>query len=54
VADFTVSAPAVRKTDGYNMLRWTDGGVAYWAVSDVSSGDLVNFAQLFRSATPEQ
>lgn len=52
-AGFAASAPALRTTDGYNMLRWAENGVAYWAISDLSAGDLGGFAQLFRSATPE-
>jgi anti-sigma factor RsiW len=53
-ARLAVSAPAFRTTDGYNILRWTEDGVAYWAISDLSAGDLGRFAQLFRSVTPEQ
>lgn len=32
---------------GYNLLHWTDGDFNYWAVSDVSAGDLQTFQQLF-------
>jgi anti-sigma factor RsiW len=34
---------------GYNILSWTDGGVTYWAVSDVSLPDLDTFSKDFRS-----
>jgi anti-sigma factor RsiW len=44
------SAPARRTSDGYNIVRWTEGGVAYWAVSDVAAGDLEDFVQKFRTA----
>jgi anti-sigma factor RsiW len=27
------SAPILRTVDGYNVLCWTDDGVAYWALS---------------------
>jgi anti-sigma factor RsiW len=40
--------------DGYNMIRWSDGGLAFWAVSDVAPGDLAAFESLFRVSTAEQ
>ena len=49
-----VSAPDRHAADGYNILRWTDDQVAYWAISDIGVEDLNKFAQLFRSAEPEQ
>jgi anti-sigma factor RsiW len=39
---------------GYNVVSWTDNGIAYWAVSDVAAADLDAFAKAFRAATPEQ
>src|SRR5262249_56479006 len=38
---------------GYNIVSWSDGGVAYLAVSDVAAADLNAFAKAFRAATPE-
>ena len=35
---------------GYNILSWTDGGLTYWAVSDVAPADLDMFARDFQSA----
>jgi anti-sigma factor RsiW len=35
-------------TDGYNILRWTDDGVTYWAISDLDAQELSTFVQLFR------
>jgi mycothiol system anti-sigma-R factor len=32
---------------GYHLVHWIDGDFTYWAVSDVSVGDLQNFKQLF-------
>jgi anti-sigma factor RsiW len=29
------TAPVLTTADGYNVYRWTEGGVAYWAVSDL-------------------
>jgi anti-sigma factor RsiW len=34
--------------DGYNLLHWTDGSMTYWAVSDVSPGELERFRNLYR------
>jgi anti-sigma factor RsiW len=36
------------------MLRWTDDGVSYWAISDLSLPELTTFEQLFRSNAPDQ
>jgi anti-sigma factor RsiW len=43
------SAPAA--IAGYNIRSWTDNGQIYWAVSDVSAGDLDRFAKAFREAS---
>lgn len=48
------SAPLLSTISGYNIYRWVDDGVAYWAVSDVAPADLNKFAVLFRTTTPEQ
>jgi anti-sigma factor RsiW len=39
---------------GYNVLHWTAGGMAFWAVSDLDLGELKEFARLYqaRSAAP--
>jgi anti-sigma factor RsiW len=39
-----------RTIAGYNTLSWTDNGVDYWAVSDVTAADLDAFAKAFRAA----
>jgi anti-sigma factor RsiW len=31
---------------GYNVVHWNEGGMAYWAVSDVNMGDLREFVRL--------
>jgi len=36
--------------DGYNMTRWSDGGLVFWAISDVAPGDLAEFETFYRSA----
>jgi anti-sigma factor RsiW len=33
--------------DGFNVLHWTSGGMAYWAVSDVSAPDLARLRALY-------
>ena len=33
--------------EGYHLVHWIDGDFTYWAVSDVSVGDLQNFQRLF-------
>ena len=50
----TNSAPVPRAVDGYNMYRWVEDGVAYWAVSDVEAADLDKFSELFRTTPPDQ
>jgi anti-sigma factor RsiW len=47
-------ASPVRVADGYNILRWTDDGVSYWAISDLGLPELTIFEQLFRSNAPDQ
>ena len=46
--------PVRRSIDGYNLVRWINDGVAYWAVSDVAAGDLEKFAQSFQAAPAER
>ena len=48
------SAPVSRAVDGYNIYRWVEGGVEYWAISDVAAADLEMFAELFRTTPPDQ
>jgi hypothetical protein len=38
---------------GYNVLSWTESGVAYWAVSDLAPADLATFVKLFRAGIPQ-
>jgi anti-sigma factor RsiW len=48
------SAPLLSVSNGYNTYRWTEGGVEYWAVSDMAPAHLHKFAALFRTAQPDQ
>ncbi|NTG50370.1 anti-sigma factor [Agrobacterium rhizogenes] len=45
------SAQTTTVRDGYNMIRWSDGGLVFWAVSDVAPGDLAVFESLFKAST---
>ena len=42
--------PPARTADGYHVIGWSEGGVSYWAVSDVAMGELQTFVRLFRAA----
>jgi anti-sigma factor RsiW len=48
------STPVLTAMSGYNMDRWAEDGIIYWAVSDVAPADLQKFAELFRTTPPDQ
>ncbi len=48
------SAPALSEDAGYNIVRWTEGEVTYWAVSDASAQELDKFAESFRATPPDR
>jgi anti-sigma factor RsiW len=48
------SQPVLSVVNGYNVYRWTEDEISYWAVSDVASADLDKFAELFRATPPNQ
>jgi anti-sigma factor RsiW len=33
---------------GYNLIRWTNSGMTYWAVSDLNLAELQQFVQLLQ------
>ena len=39
-----------REIRGFNLIGWSDGGTAYWAVSDLGAADLESFMRAFRAA----
>jgi len=43
--------PAMATISGYNLIRWTEGEMRFWAVSDVNLGELEEFVRLWRVAT---
>ena len=42
-----------RTVNGYNVVRWVENGVSYWAVSDLEAKQLEDFARLFRTSKTE-
>lgn len=38
------------RREGYSLVRWTSGGLEFWAVSDIDPGDLELFHQAFARA----
>ena len=42
----TDQSPQQFSINGYNIVHWTKSGTTYWAVSDVNSADLGEFAKL--------
>jgi hypothetical protein len=50
------AAPAAATTtsrDGYNMENWSEDGLTFRAVSEVSAGDLAKFRETFSERTTE-
>ncbi|HJP90745.1 MAG TPA: anti-sigma factor [Pyrinomonadaceae bacterium] len=48
----STAAPAANEKaserQGYNLIRWSNGGMTYWAVSDLNLAELQQFVQLLR------
>jgi anti-sigma factor RsiW len=43
------SAPRMTQSQGYHLVRWSDGNMNYSAVSDLAESDLEQFVQAVRS-----
>jgi anti-sigma factor RsiW len=43
------AAPATWPQQGYNLMRWSEGGFHFWAASDVSAPDLAEFVRLVQA-----
>jgi mycothiol system anti-sigma-R factor len=43
------SGQSSEEKQGYNLVHWSDVGMTFWAVSDVNSSELTQFANLFRA-----
>ena len=35
---------------GYNVLHWTEAGMAFWAISDLNAAELKTFAETYAGA----
>jgi len=47
------SSPAgAASIQGYNVIRWTNAGMTFWAVSDLNEKELMEFAQDYGSTNP--
>src|SRR5260370_23567913 len=46
----TGGAMQTATTQGYQMAHWNEGGIAYWAISDLNSSELRQFVELVRDA----
>lgn len=44
------AAPERLQRRGFNLVRWSDGSMQYWAVSDVDGTELERFAAAWRAA----
>ena len=42
---------AVSSRRGYSLRRWTEGDLAFWAVTDAAASELDEFERVFRTAT---
>lgn len=43
-----LSGGPVFSMNGFNIIQWADGGLTYWAVSDLNGDDLREFVRLYR------
>ena len=43
-------AARMETTQGFNIRRWSDRGLDYWAVSDLAKEELANFGEKFEAA----
>lgn len=39
--------PVLERREGYSLVRWSRGGLVFWAVSDVDAGDLEAFQRAY-------
>jgi anti-sigma factor RsiW len=43
-------APQSSSKNGYNLLHWVDGGMAFWAISDLNPAELKTFSDAYSAA----
>jgi len=44
----TRTTPTTMSVNGFNIIRWNDDGISYWAISDLNSTELIEFTKLYR------
>ena len=44
----TGTTPTTMSVNGFNIVRWKDEGISYWAISDLNSTELIEFTKLYR------
>jgi anti-sigma factor RsiW len=44
------TAPEKLQRRGFNLVRWSDGAMQFWAVSDLDGAELERFAAAWRKA----
>jgi anti-sigma factor RsiW len=49
IADASNTAPRLEQRQGYNVVHWQKGEMAYWAVSNLNGVELMSFAGLVRA-----
>jgi anti-sigma factor RsiW len=50
----TANARLVKQTsEGFNIVHWTESGMAYWAVSSLNQAELDTFTELLRAGSPK-
>jgi anti-sigma factor RsiW len=46
------SSTPIKTQQGYHMVRWSHAGMNFWAISDLESTQLAQFADLLKSSAP--
>jgi anti-sigma factor RsiW len=41
----------IETVQGFNIRRWSDRGLNYWAVSDIGADELAEFGEKFEAAS---
>ena len=47
----SLSSSRTFSQQGYHLIHWSDGGMTYWAISDLNANELKDFADLVRKHT---